>query len=279
MFISALYLIKNDFFGDVYNMERICKIHTKDYCTVPENEKWVNKAEHEINRLYYIDSGKGWYLEDGIIHPFEAGKLYFIPYYAGISTYTDNSDRLVHAFVNFKLSPPIVSKKVFCLDPSSSPRLESALFSFREFCKKSYNIRRVSGELAEKDKRELQLLGALTLYLTESAVVMHSDYVLNDPAIVSALNVIHTTLGKNLTVANIAQKCCMSTDGFSRKFTRFLGITPYAYIKNLRVRTAIMMRNEGATLEEAAEKCGYSDAAALLHAITAKKRDKTPLPH
>ena len=66
----------------------------------------------------------------------------------------------------------------------------------------------------------------------------------------------------------------MSTNGFTRKFKHYLGVTPYAYIRTTRVRTALMMRTEGATLEEAAEKCGYSDAAALLHAIANEKKSE-----
>lgn len=253
-------------------MERVCEIHDKGYSAVPPPSQWINKNPPEINRLYYIDSGKGSYLEDGVMHPFECGKIYFIPFYSGISTYTDENDRLVHAFVNFKLSPPIVSKKVFCLDPSASPMLEAALFIFRELCKKGYNIHRNPRQLSPTEEQDLNFLSALTLYLIENTVNAHADYVLNNPSIISALNIIHTTLGKNLTITDIATKCSMSTNGFTRKFKHYLGVTPYAYIRTTRVRTALMMRTEGATLEEAAEKCGYSDATALLHAIASEKK-------
>ena len=39
------------------------------------------------------------------------------------------------------------------------------------------------------------------------------------------------------------------------------------YLKKLKIRTEINMRNEGYSLNEIAEKCGYSDSSALLHAI------------
>ena len=239
---------------------------------VPPQEIWKNKVDPDINRLYYIVGGKGEYLEDGQRHTFKPGMLYFIPSYAGISTYTDENDRLVHAFVNFKLSPPIVSKKVFCLDPSSSPRLRAATEAFCEFCKKDYNIRRLKDNpISPDEERELDLLSAVTVFLTENAVNTSPDYVINDPTIITALNLMHTALSEKLTVADIAEKCCMSTDGFIRKFTRYIGETPYSYIKKLKTRTAIMMRAEGATLEEAADACGYSDSTALLHAIASEK--------
>ena len=122
-------------------MKRKCIIGCKNYCIVPPQELWINTVDPDINRLYYVDSGKGEYVEEGQRHTFEQGKLYFIPSYAGVSTYTDDTDRVNHAFVNFRLSPPIVSKCVFCLDPSVSPILQTVTELFRELCKKSYNSR------------------------------------------------------------------------------------------------------------------------------------------
>ena len=66
----------------------------------------------------------------------------------------------------------------------------------------------------------------------------------------------------------------MSTDGFIRKFKRYIGETPYSYIKKMKVRKAHVLRTEGATLDETALECGYSDSSALLHAISSVKPGK-----
>ena len=91
--------------------------------------------------------------------------------------------------------------------------------------------------------------------------------VLADKPVNCALEIMNRRMGERLTVSDIAAECYMSTDGFIRKFTRAVGMTPYAYFKNLRLRAAAALRESGATAAEAAEKCGYSDAAALLHAM------------
>ena len=52
-----------------------------------------------------------------------------------------------------------------------------------------------------------------------------------------------------------------------KRFSKCVGETPYSYMKKLKIRTALVLRSSGATLEEAAQGAGYSDASALLHAM------------
>ena len=256
-------------------MKRNSVITCKGRVTVSRQAAWVNKVGSDINRLYYISGGNGSYLEGGVMYPFEVGRFYFIPSYAGISTYTDESNCLDHIFANYRLSPPIVSNKVFCLDPTASPTLMSATATFCELCKKNYNMRSQESPLSPSEEKEFELLKALTVYLTECAIEAHPDYILNDPIIISALDIIHSSIKEKLTVADIAARLDMSTDGFIRKFTRYIGETPYSYIKKLKIRTALTMKAEGERLEKIAEECGYSDASALLHAIASVNTGKT----
>ena len=247
-------------------MERKCKIYCKGNHLVPD--VWINTVASNMNRLIYIKSGKGEYLENGVMYPLEAGRMYFIPSYSGgVPTYTGTVDRIDHAYLNFFLTPPIVSRKVFSLDPYSSPKLKNALEAWCELCKGSFNSRLQPYPTAPETVRDFELLKSLTVYLAETAVKDSPESVINDPNIATALEIMHNSLSEKLTVAQIAEKCYMSTDGFIRKFKHYLGETPYSYLKKLKLATAEYLRYEGATLEEAAEKCGYSDASALLHAI------------
>ena len=254
-------------------MKKNCTITCKGRVIIQRQASWVNKVNGNINRLYYISGGKGSYLESGVMHPFEVGKFYFIPSYAGISTYTDESDHLDHVFVNYKLTPPIVSNKVFSLDSSASPTIKAATELFCELCKKNVNFRLHDEETTQEKGKKVDLLESLTVYLTECAIEAHPDYVLNDPAMISALNLIHSHIKSKISVSDIAKSLNMSADGFIRKFTRYIGETPYSYIKKLKIRTALTMRAEGARLDEIALECGYSDASALLHAISSAEKE------
>ena len=248
-------------------MKKNCTITCKGRVTIQRQASWINKVAGNINRLYYISSGKGSYLEGGVMYPFEVGKFYFIPSYAGISTFTDESNPLNHVFVNYKLTPPIVSNKVFALDASKTPTLRAITDAFCDLCRENVNFRLHTEEELQNWEKEINLLSAITVYLTECAIEAHPDYVLSNPDIISALNIIHSSLKEKLTVADIAKRLNISTDGFIRKFTRYVGETPYSYIKKLKARTALTMKAEGMKLDEIADACGYSDASALLHAI------------
>lgn len=270
MFIFAKMLIKIDW--GIVRMKRNSIITCKGRVTVTRQAAWVNKVGANINRLYYISGGNGSYLEGGVMYPFEVGKLYFIPSYAGISTYTDESNGLDHIFANYKLSPPIVSNKVFCLDPACSPTLTAATATFCELCRKNYNLRSQASPLSPSEEKEFELLRALTVYITECAIEAHPDYILNDLTVISALDIMHSSVKEKLTVSDIATRLNMSPDGFIRRFTRYIGETPYSYMKKLKIRTALTMRAEGMRLEKIAEECGYSDSSALLHAISSVKK-------
>ena len=250
-------------------MKRSCSLQCSGHCTVPN--EWITLVRGGINRIYYIDGGVGGYIEEGKRIPFEIGKLYFIPSYACIPTYTDEKDRLSHAFVNFYLTPPIVSKNVFCIDPHKDVQTEAALNAFISFCTPPFNSKKLRTPLNGEEELQAAMLESLTVYLMERSIYGKTESVVTDDTVITALNLIHSTLAEKLTVSDVAARCYMSTDGFIRKFTRIIGETPYSYIKRLKIRTALMMRAEGATAEEAATACGYSDAVALRHAISAQK--------
>jgi transcriptional regulator GlxA family with amidase domain len=74
-----------------------------------------------------------------------------------------------------------------------------------------------------------------------------------------------------ITVEMLADKCNMNRDTFIRKFTKIMGITPYAYLKNLRLRTAKILKRNGLPLSEIASLTGYSDSTSLLHALNTHK--------
>lgn len=235
-------------------------------------EGWKTTADGGLNRLYYINGGRGGYIKNGERIPFQAGMLYLIPYYANIITYTDLEENLEHTFVAFISAHPILSTDVMMIDPESSDRLKSALSAFTDFCKLNYLHR--TAPKPYPNENELNLLKAITVYITEKMLTVHDDRVIGDATVISALNMMTESLNTHLTVAELAEKHEMTVNGFIKKFTRCVGETPYSYMKKLKIRTAVMLRENGMTLEKAAEACGYSDASALLHAISSSHKEK-----
>lgn len=255
-------------------MERTRNVNIQCKGVFIPDENWKNTTKYGINRLYYIEDGIGWYTENGITVPFEPGKLYFIPFFAGVHTYTDLSCKLKHVYVTFTLSPPIISKKVICIDPNISEKISSAVSCLRTHCQDSMPYFKLKGPLTQKELYELSFLKSLTLYLTESMVDECDAEILNDETIITALDIMHSSFDQKITVNEIAQKCFISKDGFIKKFTRIVGETPYAYLKKIRLSKAKDMFKEGASVEATAIACGYADASSLLHAIANDEKDK-----
>lgn len=243
-------------------MERSCDIHCIGSLAIGAN--WKNNVR--INRMYYINGGTGGYIKNGEKIPFEQGKLYFIPFYSNIPTYTNLEDNLDHTYANFLLTPPIISTNVFCLDESKSPAVKLAINTFCTLCKKQ--------KLSPSEK---SFLKSVILYLCDTAAEERSSHIINDKTIITALDVMHSTLPKKYSVADLASLCYMTTDGFIRKFKRYIGETPYSYLKRLKIRTALNMKASGASLTEIAEACGYSDPSALIHAMNSSEKNSVLL--
>lgn len=235
----------------------LCKLRFAGCCEVPR--PWVTTVSEGVNRLYYIHGGEGGYIRGGKRIPFVPGYIYILPAFLNTETYTDPDNRLVHTYVNFELVPPIISSDVLALDPKSDAVTDSVFKTLELLASMA-----TKSVLSKEDK--VLLIDTVT-YLISKAVSVSSSALLDDEVVNKALKIMISRMKDGLTVADIAAECFMSTDGFIRRFTRTVGMTPYAYYKKLKLRAAAAMRDEGATLEEAAERCGYSDASALLHAM------------
>ena len=248
-------------------MNTYCFIRCIGKFKVPD--MWKNTTNGGMNRLYYIVDGEGGYYLRGKRYSFKKKHLYLITAYDNIptwSSYETDEARLNHLFVNFEIIPPIITKEVIEFDPSTDPTVELALSILDKIIENSkWKINNLSDT-------ELRYLKATVVYIVNTMITACNVKTLDDKILIRALEKMHKELASDISIRDIAEKSFMSYYGFIRKFKNALGVTPYTYLKQLRIRTATALRDEGATLEEIAERCGYSDATALLHAISNEKR-------
>ena len=76
---------------------------------------------------------------------------------------------------------------------------------------------------------------------------------------------------ENITVEAMASMSYLNVDYFIRKFKKETGITPYAYLSDLRKSIAATLITGGATLKEAAEAVGYEHSSSLCNALKSSK--------
>ena len=248
-------------------MNQYCFIQCLGKRRVPD--KWYNTVSGGVNRLVYVNGGEGGYYLGGEKYHFKKGYLYLLPAYDDIptwSSYESYEKRLDHTYVNFELVPPVITKEVVEIDPHADVRLEAALGVLDSICDS------IGCKIVNLGNEELQYIKATVLYVVGKMIEGGHLKTLGDEALVLALEKMHKGISGDISIRDIASECFISYEGFIRKFSKTMGMTPYAYLKQLRIRTAAALRAEGATLEEAAERCGYSDSSSLLHAIANEKK-------
>ena len=252
---------------EVNIMKQYCFVHCFGKAKVPDKEKWKNNVLGGVNRLYYILGGEGGYIRNGEKKHFKKGFLYFIPSYVNTptwSSYEPEGNRLDHLYLGFEVLPPIMTDQVIEIDPKEDPTLNATINVWMSIAEEHRSIRKI-------DNDALDYLKSIIHYIVSKIIDKNNIKPIDDKTILYVLEEIHKNISEPISVHKLAENVHMSYDGFIKKFKSNLRTTPYKYIKSLRTRTAIALRNEGATLEEAAARCGYSESAALLHAISNEK--------
>ena len=219
---------------------------------VPEN--WWMRTKINMQRLYYIKGGKGYInLPDGNTLPFEKGKLYLHPYNLVADFVSDKDDPLDHLYFDFLSSPAIVSPTQCVYEPT--PPMMS-LINTAEVCLGSHPFT----ENSELYRALLE--GMLMLLNTQTPLPT-----VNDETIVRALDIYECRYGEPLSITDIAKGSGFETNYFIRRFKKAMGVTPYAYLKTLRLIKARSLLSKGCTLSATAQETGYENASSLARAL------------
>ncbi len=237
-------------------MNEQCELIVIGECTVPQD--WIGLVKNSVNRLYYIHRGHGGYIKDGEKIEFTPGRLYLIPAFSKIRTYAPSENRIYHTYADYELIPPVISTDVLSIDPNEDEVVLSATKVFISLCKTQATL---------KNEDKTKYLEDTVVFLSKRIAEKNNSTVLRDKTIISALQIMHSRVKEKISIADIAEECHMSTEGFIRKFKVYIGETPYNYLKRLKIRTALKIRKSGASWTEASEAAGYSDTSTLLHAI------------
>jgi AraC-like DNA-binding protein len=222
-----------------------------------------------ISRLYHIHSGKGGCYHNGKRYEFRPGYLYYIPFTEQFEPYTDAADPILHTYADLELVPPIMTEEILCANAAEQEMVAAAMAVFD-----------AGGRHVEHQKNlgaEFQGNSAFGRFCTESMLYLISFIAkengvpeIRDPVVLRALEILHERMCEPLTVGELADACYMNKDSFIRRFQKVVGMTPYAYLKNLRLNTALYLRSEGIDLATVAQRTGYADGTSLLHALHKK---------
>lgn len=86
----------------------------------------------------------------------------------------------------------------------------------------------------------------------------------------AAVEYVHAHLDEPVTVNDLAGRVCMSPSAFAHLFRESVGVSPYQFVKSVRLeRARVLLVENGSTVSEAARNVGYSS---LSHFINEFKR-------
>lgn len=230
------------------------KIRLYAYGKSTENGAWYIDSSRVVNRIYYVNSGKAVVSFAHKEHTLIEGKLYIIPQCNDFFTvYAKNFD---HTFFDFYNSQILPSDKILEFDKSDS-NIE-ALFNYLN-------------SFIEKDpqKQHYESIEHFLFGFLNSLEKTYSLPYISNSYITSAINLIHNECS-TLTTNQIAKRLNINESYFIRLFSSVMGITPSKYIRACRVSFGKQLLQNGASVEEAAEKCGYSSPSAFYNATIAE---------
>jgi AraC-like DNA-binding protein len=97
----------------------------------------------------------------------------------------------------------------------------------------------------------------------------HGLCALADPAIGTAMRLIHARPAEVWTVERLAREVAMSRSSFAARFAELVGMPPLQYLTHWRMTEAARrLRDGGESVAQVAEQVGYANAAAFMKAFT-----------
>ena len=215
-------------------------------CIAPKD--WNTSARPRPYRLYYVIDGEASYTVGGEKTRLLPGHFYLFPSSMPFNASQNIDNRLNHLYYDFMMTPSVVSAEPLCCSLDAHPLFRPLL----DIMRRSVKEYRYEGK-AELYGTVVSMLSAfLSLFLEIAKPKKNMD-----ADIATALEYIEENYAADISVGDLASVTFLDEDYFIKKFKKNLGITPYQYIKNLRMAVVKELRHVGETLSHAAASAGF----------------------
>ena len=237
--------------------------------TPPPNWVFFVNNYYHINRVYYvIDEGAG-YIYKGKKYKFLKDHVYILPHTVDIEYFLETKSFL-HLFVDFSSSTALNYNEILCFHINEYPTISIIIEYLRCFLTEKlngyYSGFESSHEIYEANERIRSVVSTLFYDIMEVFPISTPF----GPEIIKSINFIQKNFHKPITRSELAKNVNLSESYFSNIFTQTTGISPYQYIKNHRFDIAISLISQGVSINEVAEKCGFSSVAAFSNSFKKK---------
>ena len=237
--------------------------------TPPQDWLFYVNNQHHINRVYYVLEEGAGYIYKGERIKFLKNHIYVLPHMVDLEYFLDD-EKFLHLFVDFSSSTTLNYSEVLSFPAWEYPLINKNLDYLHFFL-----IKKINGffsslvksyDLYGVKERIGFAVSALFYDIMEEFPVPP----LFDSAVTKCINYIHENYQSPLCRAELSRYVNLSESYFSKLFTQATGVSPYQYIKNYRFDIAISLISQGVSVNETAEKCGFSSAAAFSNSFKKK---------
>lgn len=223
------------------------KILLHDFGRSVSNGSWgKNDVAKSLNRLYYVNSGEAVVYYAQKKHTLTAGNVYILPqskdFYRVDAKYFD------HIFFDYYCSPALQFDSF-----TEIPSEQLSLNKFFKFLNTASLKRRVTEDRAVA-------LNFLTGILSYIELHIPLPYI-SDKIVVEALKLFEAN--PNITSAEIATKLNINESYFIRLFSKTMGTSPMKFNRTRKLSLSITLLENGYTISEIAEECGYGTVSAF----------------
>ena len=234
-------------------------------CVAPLN--WKIATAPRPYRLYYVLGGKAYFRTATREFILEKDKFYLFPSTLPFIIRQDEEERLEHLYYNFMMDTPVVSLEPLVFSGEDHPLITPTL----ELMKESVLAYRASCGVAHSSELRGTVVSVLESFLSLALTVKPPENSI-DREIVSAIEFVEKHYYEDITVKELAARSYLSADHFIRRFKRAVGITPYSYIRNLRMSVVTELMDSGLSLAEASETVGFKHPSSCCRALHRQKK-------
>ncbi len=215
------------------------------YETVKPTWKVTETESTFFMRFYVIESGEVEYSFDGNITKLKKGKAYCFPTNTPYSISHNIENPLKCLYVHIDLTPLILDRLI-------EIDIENDIV-LNHLCESMKHI-----SITEKYERN----GMLQTGLTQCIVtVLKSKGLFSsiDKRLVESIEFMVSDLSENITISDIAKNCGYHPKYYNKLFTDSMGVTPYQFFLQLKMKKALSLLKEGNSVLNTAVQIGYAD--------------------
>ena len=222
-----------------------------EYGKLSAGAEWriEENAATGYSRIYYVDRGELYYVDNTGSHAMVSGKLYVLPSagpyrITGKSPYTFSCTYMHISFDDARVISLIE------LTPADDPCLLNYLLSLRE----SMNRSRIQVMESLADIFSVFLRG-------------HHSFVPFSKMQNTVQQYVREHIAEEISIEDLSRMLSYHPNYFIRLFRDETGYTPHQFLFQQRMQYAVVLLNKGFSNKEACEACGYTDSSTFTRAF------------